>query len=229
MNYTVEICSALIENRKLRLISALADTVGINERECRAQLTSLCADGTLRVDRDYVLINDEAKAKRVAKGAQPPTKDETRVAARMAANAKASGSTVAAKRERQPPVDVPVPSFIKIEKGIPIPAKRWGKVAAVCPWPFLEMEVGDSFAVPVPDDMKPTQVAGTLRKAATSVRRTVPGLRVTIRTELGDKTVRCWRDPDAESNETPAPSPAARASKGIRLPIDKRPGTSART
>lgn len=227
MNYTVEICSALIENRKLRLISALADAVGINERECRAQLTSLCADGTLRVDRDYVLIKDEAKAKQVAKGVQPPSKAETRVAERMTANAKASGPAVAAgtKRERQPPVDVPVPSLIKIEKGIPIPAKRWGKVAGVCPWPFLQMDVGDSFAVPVPDDLKPTQVAGTLRKAATNIRRLLPGLRVTIRTEVGDKTVRCWRDADAEPKQTPQ---VASSSNGVRLPIDKRPGASAR-
>jgi hypothetical protein len=123
MNYTVEICSALIENRKLRLISALADTVGINERECRAQLTSLCAEGTLRVDRDYVLINNEAKAKRVAKGAQPPTKDETaRRGAHGSEREDRPGCQAVGSQAREASAGRCRPCRrIKIEKGIPIP------------------------------------------------------------------------------------------------------------
>jgi hypothetical protein len=213
MNHSAEICRAMLNDSKLKLFSSVCDRVGISENVGNTLINKLCAEGTLRRERDYVLIKDEAKAKRLAEGVQPPTKAETRVAEGMTANKKAPAPPVAAatKRDRQSPVDVPVPESIKIEKCIPIPAKRWGKVAAVCPWPFLEMEVGDSFAVPVPDDMKPTQVAGTLRKAAT------------IRTEVGDKTVRLWRDPDAESKAVPVASPAARSSNGIRTHRVKQP------
>jgi DNA-binding Lrp family transcriptional regulator len=233
MNYTAEICSALLENRKLRLISAVADTVGISERECRNQVTGLCTDGTLKVDRDYLLIRDEAKAKRVAAGNAPAapraTQAEAHVAAKMAANtapAKLPSSSKAA--------EIKLPAVILVEDGIPIPPKRWGKVAGLNPFhdQFSTMKVGASFAIPVSPGVNARDLAEFMRKAASNFRRVMPEFRASIRTEVGEKTVRLWREPapDEAETETEAPAPSTtRSSHGIRLSKDRRNGAAART
>lgn len=213
MNHAAEICKAMLADSKLKLFSSICDRVGISENAGTVVMNKLCADGVLRRERDYVHVADENKA-RALSGSPTPA---------------AVHSIAERKRERATPVLATVPLTITIEKGIPIPLKRWGKVAGICPWPFIDMEVGDSFAVPVPDDLKPLQVAGMLRKAATAFRRVMPGLRVTIRTEVGDKTVRLWRDPDGTPKAAPAPAMVAgSSSNGIRLPKDKRAGAAAR-
>ena len=73
-------------------------------------------------------------------------------------------------------------SMIKIDKGIPVPRRRWYSTKhpdfrAV----FAEMEIGDSIAFPVDHEYK-----GTLKSRAAEAMRAIG------RTE-GFKTVRVWR------------------------------------
>lgn len=64
---------------------------------------------------------------------------------------------------------------MKVEKGIPVPRK----------YPFDEMEVGDSFAVP-PDIHRTTVAIAALRYGRKH------GVKFVIRM-MDDRTHRCWR------------------------------------
>ena len=62
-----------------------------------------------------------------------------------------------------------------IDKGVPIPAR----------YPFADMQIGDSFAVP------PTIKRSAINVAAMRYGRR-HGMRFTVR-QVADKTFRCWR------------------------------------
>lgn len=72
---------------------------------------------------------------------------------------------------------------IRIEKGIPIP--RDGHGIWRSQFPLVDMEPGDSFAVPLEDE-------SILRKAITNAQRKLEGIRFTTRKQ-GNGTIRCWR------------------------------------
>ncbi len=72
---------------------------------------------------------------------------------------------------------------VKIDKGVPLPDNtRWGHR-----WPFHEMEVGDSFAVPLD-----TPEAKRVRSAACHCGKR-HNQRFTIRTLRSEGVVRVWR------------------------------------
>jgi hypothetical protein len=81
---------------------------------------------------------------------------------------------------------------IKIDKGVPIPPRR--RLTLAGQDEFAAMEVGDSFAVPVPEEYqaKPTIWAGTarLRNAAWSHGKRT-GKRFTVRCMPNE--IRVWR------------------------------------
>lgn len=80
----------------------------------------------------------------------------------------------------------------RIEKGVPLP------VSAGAAFPFSEMEVGDSFAVPVPTGRTVEQVRSNLSACANSFCRRHVGYRFVTRADRrtgGDAFVRCWRAP----------------------------------
>ena len=64
---------------------------------------------------------------------------------------------------------------MKVEKNVPLPSK----------WPFKDMQVGDSFAVPT-DISRTTVSIAALRYGRKH------GMRFTVRTTT-DRTLRCWR------------------------------------
>jgi hypothetical protein len=64
---------------------------------------------------------------------------------------------------------------LKVEKNIPIPKR----------WPFDEMKVGDSFAVP-PDVKRTTINVSAMRFGLKH------GMKFTVR-QMPDKSFRCWR------------------------------------
>lgn len=79
-----------------------------------------------------------------------------------------------------------------IEKGVPLPPRRTGAGSgrpAVYPW--REMEVGDSFAVPFGDRSARKALVSMTRSASDARRRIGGGVRFSCRTE-GD-CVRIWR------------------------------------
>lgn len=79
-----------------------------------------------------------------------------------------------------------VPARFRIEKNIPIPRRQQGMP---CPYPFLDMSVGDSFFVPC-ENAKRTM--GIIDKAKRRfIQMTPGGYRFSCRTVQGG--VRCWR------------------------------------
>jgi hypothetical protein len=64
---------------------------------------------------------------------------------------------------------------MKVQKNIPLPRK----------WPFADMKVGDSFAMPA--DVKRVAVSVAAMRYGRK-----HGMKFTIR-QIADKTFRCWR------------------------------------
>ena len=64
---------------------------------------------------------------------------------------------------------------MKVDKNIPLPRK----------FPFADMKVGDSFAVPV-DIKRPAVTVAAMRFGRKH------GMKFTVR-QVADKTFRCWR------------------------------------
>jgi hypothetical protein len=85
---------------------------------------------------------------------------------------------------------------IKIDKGVPIPTTYR---SGTCPYPFAEMGVGDSFAIPVPLGEQPKVVAGRIRARVEWWKKQAPGFHAAIRVEQDGKAVRCWRVAEAPS------------------------------
>jgi len=78
-----------------------------------------------------------------------------------------------------------------IERGIPIPRKRGEKSK----YPFFEMEVGDSFVVPVNEGEVAPKVANGIRNCYHNICRynkDFKDRKFTIRI-IGHTSVRCWR------------------------------------
>ena len=69
---------------------------------------------------------------------------------------------------------------MQIDKHVPVPKAR-----TVTPYPFAEMQVGDSFALPQPS-------ANNLRMAAARYRKETPDWKYTTRL-MPDDTIRLWR------------------------------------
>lgn len=79
----------------------------------------------------------------------------------------------------------------KIEKGIPMPNITSGRPRI---YPFPEMEVGDSFAVPITDEILCGQNknARLLSSAATAYTRKYGG-KFSVKLDRPNKVMRCWR------------------------------------
>ena len=80
--------------------------------------------------------------------------------------------------------------MIEIEKHIPIP-KRGARAEAL---PFLRLEVGDSFAIPVPPEEihHPASFAAKIRNRAGSIARR-EGFEFLVRLIDENKRIRVWR------------------------------------
>lgn len=75
-----------------------------------------------------------------------------------------------------------------IEKGIPIPPKEIDD-----PYPFSDMEVGDSFRVPIILDTLPHRVYSRCSTAIKRYRKEHPERKFLLRTLKVEGYVRCWR------------------------------------
>jgi len=84
-----------------------------------------------------------------------------------------------------------------IEKGVPHPAGHWAGNRTL--YPFLQMEVGDSFAVPLSGERAKAgrgstdKTAAKLRASASSHSMRYPGVKFSVRTISAENIVRCWR------------------------------------
>lgn len=80
-------------------------------------------------------------------------------------------------------------SMIKIDKNIPIYEGNRGKKRK---YPFSEMEIGDSFAIPC-DEMKECHRIQCTIVSSSYRNKKVKGRMFTTRVSLANKEVRCWR------------------------------------
>lgn len=81
---------------------------------------------------------------------------------------------------------------MEIEKGIPLPEPYKGRPVK---YPFRDMEVGDSFSIPLTGTMTGTGVdiaTKRLRQAAANHARRVGG-KFHVRTVREEGVARCWR------------------------------------
>lgn len=216
MNYSAEICSALQDEGGRMQVDALEDRVGLSTKTCDALLGKLCGEGVLKRDRDYVVIKNEARAHMLAEQATPNhiATDPPALATAMGAPRLDHG----APKARNPRLEIPVPALLEVQRGVPIPPKRFGYGAKpLPPWPFAKMGVGDSFAVPIPDGVSPKDVAAALRRDADAFTRVMPMLRVAVRIEEGMKSVRVWREPAKPSEIVDGAAQASPKSASDRL------------
>ena len=77
---------------------------------------------------------------------------------------------------------------IKIEKGVPLPGRAWRRLQ----YPFADMEVGDSFSVPVPEGEQPGAFASSLRSNAFRYGESL-NMKFTVRLTAANARVRVWR------------------------------------
>jgi hypothetical protein len=83
------------------------------------------------------------------------------------------------------------PPLIRIEKGIPLPTSL--RAPKPCPYPFADMAIGDSFAVPVPIGEQPKALSQRIRARLTAYCRLHAEFSGAVRVEAGERSVRCWR------------------------------------
>lgn len=80
---------------------------------------------------------------------------------------------------------------VEIEKGIPIPPKCSGKIGQFS-YPFDDMEIGDSFAVPFGAESSRIQ-----NKVSSAIsmwkKRTASGAKFSTRVLREEGIIRCWR------------------------------------
>lgn len=81
--------------------------------------------------------------------------------------------------------------IFKIDKGLPMPKISKGRPRI---YPFSEMEVGDSFAVPITDNLSlgNNKNSSLLRSAATAYTRKY-GDKFSVLLDRPNKVARCWR------------------------------------
>lgn len=101
----------------------------------------------------------------------------------------------------------------KIEKGVPVPSR--GLPAKPIPYPFGEMELGDSFVVPIPKDLDGERLVKRILSIAKRYRDDVQA-DFAISARVRPEGVRVWR-------VKYAPCPARR--KGAQKVVPPRPAS----
>lgn len=82
--------------------------------------------------------------------------------------------------------------MITIDRNTPLPFVRKGRP---CKYPFAELQVGDSFAVPLAGSImlgKGDVAVGRISAAAVAYARRYGG-KFTVRTDRENNVARCWR------------------------------------
>lgn len=84
---------------------------------------------------------------------------------------------------------------IAIDKDVPLPPKRVDLKPRTAKYPFAQMEVGDSFSVPLTGERRNNGYVSATRltSAAASHKKRNPGWNFAIRTLPEDSVVRIWR------------------------------------
>lgn len=219
INYKAEICKLVVDGEVVD-VARIAARLRLHSEMAERLVGQLVRDGTLSRRGDELSVKNAARAKATALGVgvslsptsrvvpetSRPTLDawerpvrrlpEPKVAPPFIPTFVTREPVIAMEVGEQKPVGVAqqLSRKVVIEHGIPIPDADRGRVT---PWPLAQMEIGDSFAVAVPESARPQSIASTLRKAAGNYRMGGPReRRFVVRVEAGDKSVRIWRVED---------------------------------
>jgi len=164
-------------------VDVLADRSGLSRQIFNVELSQLCRDGTFARHGDLVSSGNLNRVRMIAGSEPEPKKPKPALAPEPAPEPTKKVSILT--REA-------LPTKFEIAKGIPIPEPRLGR-PYVCTWPFREMQIGDSFEIPVPDGSTANEVAALVRKDAGRHDRLFPTFRITTRNSEDGKGVRVWR------------------------------------
>lgn len=189
MNNSAEICRVVIDDVSASVLS-IAEQVGLSERVTESLLAKLTSDGTLKRRGDHISVGDAGRARMVAE-----------IAMKQPAQVPAAAPPPILASQKPSCGKVTLPDSFVVEKGVPIP-KGWVRTGQSIPWPFANMEPGDSFAISVPDGVTSKSISGKLRSAAGKYRKLHPVFRYVIRTIDDDKSVRFWREADEKPATT---------------------------
>jgi hypothetical protein len=181
MNTKAAICREVLDETMLD-IDTLGARLGLTEKMRDSVVSLLCGEGVLRRTGNNLTVKNQKRALEFA-NSEP--------LAKMAPAP--SAPTIGAQLAAGKPNAIALPTEFKIEKGVPIFASRIGRAPGPPRFPFPDMAIGDSFAVPVPSGTPAKEVADLVRKDASNWRRTRPEFQVAIRTDPTGKDVRCWR------------------------------------
>lgn len=176
MNTKAAICREVLDETMLD-IDTLGARLGLTEKMRDSVISLLCGEGVLRRTGNNLTVKNAKRALEFA-NSEP-----------LAKTAPADPTP----RLPAKPSAIALPSEFKIEKGIPLAAGKNGRMAREPRFPFAQMEIGDSFSVPVPSGTQAKEVADLLQKDATNFRRTRPHFKTAIRTAPTGDEVRCWR------------------------------------
>lgn len=214
MSNKAKICRVVLDEMSIDL-DDLADRVGLVPRTLEPLLGALCRDGTLRRNGNYVTVGNETRARVTSEsdGAMPLP---PRAGAQPVAPAPDPVKPFAIDRSK-------LAKSLTIEKGLAIPPVQLGR-RFDCQWPFKEMALDDSFAVPVPEGTKPQILAQLLRGDAARYDKLFPPFYVAIRVAEDGKSVRLWRVAKPEPAfgrkpkvpETTTAAPVTREGAGAR-------------
>lgn len=188
------------------LIDAIADDVGVSDAVCGTRVRNLCMERLFKRDGDRVSVLAKSRLEALIDqaGTQP-----------QAAAPKPAAEKIIDHPHARP--KFAAPAIVRIEKGIPIPEHKLPPRPS--PWPFAAMDIGDSFAVDVPDippGITAINVGQSLRSAASAFSKRNAEWAFTIRIAEDRKSVRLWR-------EVPKNTPATHDVSNVKvLPRQRR-------
>jgi hypothetical protein len=182
MNTKAAICREILDEVSID-IDMLGERLGLSTKVRDSMVSMLCGEGVLRRVGNHLTIKNEKRAREFA--ASEPLAKTAPVPATPTLGAQLAATTK--------PSAIALPAAFKIEKGVAIPERGRGRPAGVPRFPFPDMGIGDSFAVPVPKGTEAKEIADLVRKDASNWRRTRPEFNIAIRTDETGENVRCWR------------------------------------
>lgn len=202
MNTKAAICREILDEVSLD-VDMLGERLGLSTKVRDSMVSLLCGEGVLRRVGNHLTVKNQKRALEFA-NSEPLAKTAP------APSAPTIGAQLAATKVSA----IALPTEFKIEKGIPLFTARLGRATGPPRFPFPDMVIGDSFAIPVTPGTQAKLIADAVRREASNWRRKRPEFQVAVRTEPGGANVRCWR---VEGKVATQGNGAAQGSKGTKI------------
>lgn len=180
--FAAEICSLVLLKGELP-VAMIENEIGLTEATCATVLAKLCNDQVLRRNRNYISVANPVKALAIAKPAAPTAPAPTTL-----------HPPAKARRAPRAPIVLEFPDGIRVDVGVPMPARNGGRRALERPWPFEVMKIGHSFEVEPPEGVTMETLTSVLRRHMVEFCKGHAGYQFSLRVAADGKSVRVWRD-----------------------------------